>query len=97
MTQNITVNKLVAELIMYHINELDKVNNVSNVSTILNKLELLQNDMDDFKKKYHWLNALTKQIFVNNGFRMNRDLSDPIYQEFVNKRYKDKYETKYNS
>ncbi len=95
---NITVNKLVSELIAYHINELDKVNNVGNVATILNKLESLQNDMDDFKKKYHWLNALTKQIFVNSGFRLNRDLKDdPIFNEFVNTRYKEKYETKYNS
>lgn len=95
---NITVNKLVSELIAYHINELDKVNNVGNVATILNKLESLQNDMDDFKKKYHWMNALIKQIFVNSGFRLNRNLKDdPIFNEFVNTRYKEKYETKYNS
>lgn len=95
---NITVNKLVSELIAYHINELDKVNNVGNVTTILNKLESLQNDMDDFKKKYHWMNALIKQIFVNSGFRLNRNLKDdPIFNEFVNTRYKEKYETKYNS
>lgn len=95
---NITVNKLVSELIAYHINELDKVNNIGNVATILNKLESLQNDMDDFKKKYHWMNALIKQIFVNSGFRLNRNLKDdPIFNEFVNTRYKEKYETKYNS
>lgn len=95
---NITVNKLVSELIMYHINELDKVNNISNVATILEKLETLQNDMEDFKKKYHWLNALVKQIFVNSGFRLNRNLKDDqVFNEFVNSRYKEKYETKYNS
>lgn len=90
---NINVNKLISEIIMYHIDELDKVNNVGNVATILKKLESLENDMEYFKKKYHWINSLLKQIFVNEGYRVNRDLSDPIYQEFVTKRYKEKYDS----
>ena len=95
---NISVNKLITELIMYHINELDKVNNKSDLSMLLEKLEKLQSDMEDFKKKYHWLNALVKQIFVNSGFRLNRNLKDDqVFNEFVNSRYKEKYETKYNS
>lgn len=95
---NITVNKLVADIISYHINELDRIDNVNNVSAILDKLETIQNDMEDFKKKYHWLNALVKQIFVNSGFRMNRNLKeDPVFNEFVNSNHKEKYETKYNA
>lgn len=93
----INVNKLISEIILYHIDELGKVNNVANVSTILNKLETLENDMEYFKQKYHWINALLKQIFVNEGYRKNNDLSDPIYQEFVNKKFKNKYGSKDDS
>lgn len=94
---NITVNKLVSEIIMYHINELDKINNVSNVSVILNNLDNIQNDINELNKRYNWLNSLTKQIFINSGFAKNREASEDFaYNEFVNKRSKDKYE-KYNS
>ena len=95
---NISVNKLVSEIIIYHINELDKVNNVSNVATILNNLEVIQNNINDLQKKYNWLNALTKQIFINSGFARNRDAKDDTtFNDFVNNRYKNKYETKFNS
>lgn len=95
---NISVNKLVSEIIIYHINELDKVNNVSNVGTILNNLEVIQNNINDLQKKYNWLNALTKQIFINSGFARNREAKDDTtFNDFVNNRYKNKYETKFNS
>ena len=95
---NISVNKLVSEIIIYHINELDKVNNVSNVATILNNLEVIQNNINDLQKKYNWLNALTKQIFINSGFARNRESKDDTtFNDFVNNRYKNKYETKFNS
>lgn len=95
---NISVNKLVSEIIIYHINELDKVNNVSNVATILNNLEVIQNNINDLQKKYNWLNALTKQIFINSGFARNREAKDDTtFNDFVNNRYKNKYETKFNS
>ena len=93
-----TVNKLISEIIMYHIDELDKVNNVNNVATILNNIENLQKDINDLQKKYNWLNALTKQIFVNSGFVRNRDInSDQVFNDFVSNRFKEKYETKYNA
>lgn len=95
---NMSVNKLVSEIIIYHINELDKVNNVSNVATILNNLEVIQNNINDLQKKYNWLNALTKQIFINSGFARNREAKDDTtFNDFVNNRYKNKYETKFNS
>lgn len=95
---NISVNKLVSDIIMYHINELDRVNNVSNVTTILNNLENLQNSVNDLQRKYNWLNALTKQIFLNSGFARNRDeREDNTFQDFINKKYKNKYEKTYNS
>lgn len=95
---NISVNKLVSEIIIYHINELDKVNNVSNVATILNNLEVIQSNINDLQKKYNWLNALTKQIFINSGFARNREAKDDTtFNDFVNNRYKNKYETKFNS
>jgi len=95
---NISVNKLVSEIIIYHINELDKVNNVSNVATILNNLEVIQNNINDLQKKYNWLNALTKQIFINSGFARNREAKDDTtFNDFVSNRYKNKYETKFNS
>lgn len=95
---NISVNKLVSEIIMYHINELDRVNNVSNVSTILNSLENLQKNLNDLQKKCNWLNTLTKQIFINSGFARNRDeREDSIFQDFVDKKYRNKYEKNYNA
>ena len=39
-----SVNKLIGELVVYHINELDKINNVSNVAVILNNLDNLQKE-----------------------------------------------------
>ena len=95
---NISVNKLVSEIIMYHINELDRVNNVSNVATILNSLENLQSNINDLQKKCNWLNTLTKQIFINSGFARNRDERvDSTFQDFVDKKYKNKYEKNYNA
>lgn len=95
---NISVNKLVSEIIMYHINELDRINNVSNVATILNSLENLQNNINDLQKKCNWLNTLTKQIFINSGFARNRDeREDSTFQDFVDKKYKNKYEKNYNA
>lgn len=95
---NISVNKLVSEIIMYHINELDRVNNVSNVATILNSLENLQSNINDLQKKCNWLNTLTKQIFINSGFARNRDeREDSTFQDFVDKKYKNKYEKNYNA
>lgn len=94
----ITVNKLVSNIILEHITELDKINNVNNVETILKKLEDLESNINDLQKKCNWLNILTKQIFINSGFAKNRkEEEDNIYKEFVNKRYDDKYEKKYNS
>ena len=46
-----SVNKLIGELVVYHINELDKINNVSNVAVILNNLDNLQKEVVDKKKK----------------------------------------------
>ena len=94
---NVNVNKLISEIILYHIDELGKVNNVANVSTILNKLDLLEKDMEFFKQKYYWINALLKQMFVNEGYRKNNDSSDPMYQEFVNKIFKNRYGSKDDS
>ena len=94
----VTVNKLISELIKYHINELDSVDETNNISLILKKVEILQKDINDLQKKYNWLNALTKQIFANSGFAKNRDInSDPTFNDFVNNKYKDKYETKFNA
>ena len=95
---NITVNKLVSELIKYHIEELDKVNNISNVATILNSLENMNKQINEIQKKCNWLDTLTKQIFLNSGFARNRNTSDdPIYNEFVNKYYKGKYDKDFNA
>ena len=95
---NISANKLVSEIIMYYINELDRLNNVSNVATILNSLENLQNNVNDLQKKYNWLNTLTKQIFINSGFARNRDeKEDAAFQDFLDKKYKNKYEKNYNA
>lgn len=95
---NITVNKLVSELIKYHIEELDKVNNINNVATILNSLENIDKRINEIQKRCNWLDTLTKQIFLNSGFARNRNTSDdPIYNEFVNKYYKGKYDTDYNA
>lgn len=95
---NISVNKLVSEIIMYHISELDRVNNVSNVATILNSLENLQKNLNDLQKKCNWLNTLTKQIFINSGFARNRDeREDSTFQDFVDKKYRNKYEKNYNA
>lgn len=94
----VTVNKLVADIIMVHIAELDKISNENNVATILKNLENIDNNINDLQKKYNWLNSLTKQIFINSGFAKNRDADeDSTYKEFVNERYKNKYETNYNA
>ena len=45
-----SVNKLIAEIILYHISELDKVNNVNNVATILNDLDFLKKEVKFTKK-----------------------------------------------
>lgn len=94
----ITINKLVSNIILEHITELDKINNVSNIETILKKLEDLESNINNLQKKCNWLNLIIKQIFINSGFAKNRkEEEDNIYKEFVNKRYDDKYDKKYNS
>ena len=94
----VTVNKLIADLIKYYINDLDKTDSANNILLILKNLENLQNDVNDLQKKYAWLNSLTKQIFVNSGFVRNRDIdTDQVYNDFVKNRYKNKYETKFNA
>jgi len=98
IANKITVNKLVADIIMVHIAELDKITNQNNVTTILKSLENIDNNINDLQKKCNWLNSLTKQIFINSGFAKNRDANeDSTYKEFVNKRYNSKYETNYNA
>ena len=48
----VTVNKLISELIKYHINELDSVDETNNISLILKKVEILQKDINDLQKKH---------------------------------------------
>ncbi len=93
-----SVNKLIGELIVYHINELDKINNVSNVAVILNNLDNLQKEVVDLQKKCNWLNILVRQIFVNSGFARNQNFKeDEVYQNFVRNYYNERYEKKFDS
>lgn len=95
---NMTVNSLVAEIIKYHINDLDKINNINNVSTIINNLDNIDKKIEDLQKKYNWLNSLTKQIFVNSGFAKNRKLNDDTaFQDFLNKWERKNYDKDFNS
>ena len=93
-----SVNKLIGELVVYHINELDKINNVSNVAVILNNLDNLQKEVVDLQKKCNWLNILVRQIFVNSGFARNQNFKeDEVYQNFVRNYYNERYEKKFDS
>ena len=93
-----SVNKLVGELVVYHINEIDKINNVSNVAVILNNLDNLQKEVVDLQKKCNWLNILVRQIFVNSGFARNQNFKeDEVYQNFVRNYYNERYEKKFDS
>ena len=93
-----SVNKLIGELVVYHINELDKINNVSNVVVILNNLDNLQKEVVDLQKKCNWLNILVRQIFVNSGFARNQNFKeDEVYQNFVRNYYNERYEKKFDS
>ena len=58
----ITINKLVSNIILEHITELDKINNVSNIETILKKLEDLESNINNLQKKCNWLNLIINQI-----------------------------------
>ena len=93
-----SLNKLIGELVVYHINELDKINNVSNVAVILNNLDNLQKEVVDLQKKCNWLNILVRQIFVNSGFARNQNFKeDEVYQNFVRNYYNERYEKKFDS
>ena len=93
-----SVNKLIAEIILYHISELDKVNNVNNVATILNDLDFLKKEVESLQKKSNWSNAIIKQIFINSGFAKNRnEKEDSVFNEFIKSKYKEKYMTDYDS
>ena len=93
-----SVNKLIGELGVYHINELDKINNVSNVAVILNNLDNLQKEVVDLQKKCNWLNTLVRHIFVNSGFARNQNFKeDEVYQNFVRNYYNERYEKKFDS
>ena len=94
----ISVNKLIADFIKYNINNIEKANAENDLYSINENIKIIKKEIEDLQKKYYWLNALTKQIFANSGFVRNRDInSDPTFNDFVNNRFKEKYDTKFNA
>lgn len=85
---HITVNKLVNEIISYHMSDLEKINNKDNINQIMNKLEQLEKSLIDLQKNNIFQKELLKQLFINSGFPKNRDSKeDKVYQEFIKQKY----------
>ena len=80
--KNSTVTKMVNESIAYYINNLKDTNAYEEKKDIILKLENIENDLIDLKKKNVWLTNLVKQIFVKN--RNVKD--DLVFQEYIKKK-----------
>ncbi len=88
-----SVNKLIVNILNYYIDSF-KTNNTNNINNnfkeVLISIENVVNKIDKINGKLNSQFDLTKQVFLNSGFRKNRtEKEDDIYREYISSKYKD--------
>lgn len=85
---NLSVNQLINEILKYNTDNYEKLRNEKD-NKILDFMEQVNSKIDILDRKINWQTDISKQIFLNSGFRINRsEKEDEIYQEFKNSKYK---------
>lgn len=86
---DMSVNKLIVSILNYYIDTFNVKQANNNFIEILNSVKEIDKKIDKIDSKFNNQLDLSKQIFLNNGFRKNRtEKEDEIYQEYISMKFK---------